>query len=53
MNALYFLFFFVSFDLNVIVPDYNGLNQGLIFETKQNRLLQTSFFFIGTLFIFI
>ena len=45
---------FVSLVLNVIVFDYNGLKQSLILQTKQNRLLQISFFFfIGTLFMFI
>ena len=46
-------FYFVSFVLNVSVFDYNGLKQSLILQTKPNRLLQISFFFIGTLFMFI
>ena len=37
-------FYFVSFVLNVVF-DYNGLKQSLILQTKQNRLLQISFFF--------
>ena len=41
-------FYFVSFVLNVIVSIYNGLKQSLILQTEPNRLLQISFFFIGT-----
>ena len=36
-------FYFVSFVLNVVF-DYNGLKQSLILQTKQNCLLQISFF---------
>ena len=38
MSALHF--HFVSFVLDVIVFDYNGLKQSLILQTKPNRLLQ-------------
>ena len=44
-NFFFFIGTFVSLVLNVIVFGYNGLKQSLILQTKQNRLLQISFFF--------
>ena len=43
---------FFLFVWNFIVLVYNGWKQSLILQTKPNRLLQISFFFIGTLFVY-